>query len=220
MRPAASCSTRRLSWKRSSRKGGRRRPRRLRRRAVHRAAARDRQRRRHPASRGVDRGGAGPGRCDRRRAGGSCARVHSSRTRSTSRRSARRTSGARALHPTCGELGTPGDGAGRRRAERIELAYTAPSPATTPGSDGRGPERSLSGSRRSAVNYVNAPVIAAERGVEVVEERRRASRDFTNRAGRRALERASFACPATIGREHRRGSSAPSASSSRWSSRS
>jgi D-3-phosphoglycerate dehydrogenase len=30
------------------------------------------------------------------------------------------------------------------------------------------------------VNYVNAPVIAAERGVEVTEERRRSSRDFTN----------------------------------------
>jgi D-3-phosphoglycerate dehydrogenase len=30
------------------------------------------------------------------------------------------------------------------------------------------------------VNYVNAPVIAAERGIEVEEERRRASRDFTN----------------------------------------
>jgi D-3-phosphoglycerate dehydrogenase len=30
------------------------------------------------------------------------------------------------------------------------------------------------------VNYVNAPVIAAERGVEVREERRGASRDFTN----------------------------------------
>jgi len=31
-----------------------------------------------------------------------------------------------------------------------------------------------------AVNYVNAPVIAAERGIEVVEEKRRSSRDFTN----------------------------------------
>jgi D-3-phosphoglycerate dehydrogenase len=30
------------------------------------------------------------------------------------------------------------------------------------------------------VNYVNAPVIAAERGIEVVEEKRRTSRDFTN----------------------------------------
>ena len=30
------------------------------------------------------------------------------------------------------------------------------------------------------VNYVNAPLIAAERGIEVLEERHRASRDFTN----------------------------------------
>ena len=30
------------------------------------------------------------------------------------------------------------------------------------------------------VNYVNAPVVAADRGVEVVEEKRRSSRDFTN----------------------------------------
>jgi len=30
------------------------------------------------------------------------------------------------------------------------------------------------------VNYVNAPTIAAERGIDVVEERRRSSRDFTN----------------------------------------
>src|SRR6185503_2717398 len=30
------------------------------------------------------------------------------------------------------------------------------------------------------VNYVNAPLVAAERGIEVGEERRRASRDFTN----------------------------------------
>jgi D-3-phosphoglycerate dehydrogenase len=37
------------------------------------------------------------------------------------------------------------------------------------------------------VNYVNAPVIAAERGVEVREERRRASRDFTNLVGVEAI---------------------------------
>jgi D-3-phosphoglycerate dehydrogenase / 2-oxoglutarate reductase len=30
------------------------------------------------------------------------------------------------------------------------------------------------------VNYVNAPLVAAERGIEVLEESRRASRDFTN----------------------------------------
>jgi D-3-phosphoglycerate dehydrogenase len=37
------------------------------------------------------------------------------------------------------------------------------------------------------VNYVNAPVIAAERGIEVVEERFRASRDYTNLVEVRAV---------------------------------
>jgi D-3-phosphoglycerate dehydrogenase len=36
------------------------------------------------------------------------------------------------------------------------------------------------GRSEQPVNYVNAPVIAAERGVDVREERRRSSRDFTN----------------------------------------
>ncbi len=36
------------------------------------------------------------------------------------------------------------------------------------------------GRAEDPVNYVNAPLIAAERGIEVLEERRRASRDFTN----------------------------------------
>ena len=30
------------------------------------------------------------------------------------------------------------------------------------------------------VNYVNAPIVAADRGIEVVEEKRRAARDYTN----------------------------------------
>ena len=30
------------------------------------------------------------------------------------------------------------------------------------------------------MNYVNAPVVAADRGIDVVEEKRRSSRDFTN----------------------------------------
>ena len=38
-----------------------------------------------------------------------------------------------------------------------------------------------------SVNYVNAPVIAAERGIQVVEERFRASRDYTNLVEVRAL---------------------------------
>ena len=36
------------------------------------------------------------------------------------------------------------------------------------------------GRSEQPVNYVNAPLIASEHGVEVVEEKRRASRDFTN----------------------------------------
>ena len=36
------------------------------------------------------------------------------------------------------------------------------------------------GGTEQPVNYVNAPVVAADRGIEVVEERRRAARDYTN----------------------------------------
>jgi D-3-phosphoglycerate dehydrogenase / 2-oxoglutarate reductase len=38
----------------------------------------------------------------------------------------------------------------------------------------------LRGHTDQPVNYVNAPVIAADRGIDVVEEKRRSSRDFTN----------------------------------------
>jgi D-3-phosphoglycerate dehydrogenase len=51
------------------------------------------------------------------------------------------------------------------------------------------------------VNYVNAPLVAAERGIEVVEERRRSSRDFTNLIGVTAGE--ARVAGTTIGREHR-----------------
>jgi D-3-phosphoglycerate dehydrogenase / 2-oxoglutarate reductase len=52
-----------------------------------------------------------------------------------------------------------------------------------------------------SVNYVNAPLVAAERGIDVVEERRRSSRDFTNliavTAGKARV------AGTTIGRENR-----------------
>jgi D-3-phosphoglycerate dehydrogenase len=56
------------------------------------------------------------------------------------------------------------------------------------------------------VNYVNAPVIAAERGVEVVEERRRTSRDFTNlvRVAVRSDGHELRVAGTTIGRDDRR----------------
>jgi D-3-phosphoglycerate dehydrogenase / 2-oxoglutarate reductase len=67
------------------------------------------------------------------------------------------------------------------RAERIELAYYG----ALSGYDTRlltvaALNGAFQGRSDQPVNYVNAPVIAAERGVQVVEERRRASRDFTN----------------------------------------
>ena len=51
------------------------------------------------------------------------------------------------------------------------------------------------------VNYVNAPLVAAERGIEVVEERRRSSRDFTNLIAVSAGQ--ARVAGTTIGRENR-----------------
>jgi D-3-phosphoglycerate dehydrogenase / 2-oxoglutarate reductase len=61
------------------------------------------------------------------------------------------------------------------------------------------------GRAEQPVNYVNAPLIAAERGIEVLEERRRASRDFTNlvRVGVRADGEEIRAAGTTIGNENR-----------------
>jgi D-3-phosphoglycerate dehydrogenase len=55
------------------------------------------------------------------------------------------------------------------------------------------------------VNYVNAPVVAAERGVEVSEERRRSSRDFTNLVRVEAVSegRALRVAGTTIGKDDR-----------------
>jgi D-3-phosphoglycerate dehydrogenase / 2-oxoglutarate reductase len=93
------------------------------------------------------------------------------------------------------------------RAERIELAYYG----TLAGYDARlltvaALNGAFQGRADQPVNYVNAPVIAAERGVEVVEERRRASRDFTNlvRVSLRADGDELRVAGTTIGREHRR----------------
>src|SRR5262249_43395078 len=51
------------------------------------------------------------------------------------------------------------------------------------------------------VNYVNAPLVAAERGIEGVEERRRSSRDFTNLIAVTAGD--ARVAGTTIGRDHR-----------------
>jgi D-3-phosphoglycerate dehydrogenase / 2-oxoglutarate reductase len=67
------------------------------------------------------------------------------------------------------------------RAERIELTYYG----TLSQYDTRllsvaALNGAFQGRSDEPVNYVNAPLIAAERGIEVVEERKRQSRDFTN----------------------------------------
>ena len=56
------------------------------------------------------------------------------------------------------------------------------------------------------VNYVNAPLIAAERGIEVTEERRRRSRDFTNLIAvtLRGADGETRVAGTTIGADHRR----------------
>ena len=66
------------------------------------------------------------------------------------------------------------------------------------------------------VNYVNAPVIAAERGIEVREERSAPARDFTNLV-RVAVDEVEVVRARSSGRRTGRGSSARSASSSRSS---
>ena len=93
------------------------------------------------------------------------------------------------------------------RAERIELAYYG----SLAGYDTRlltvaALNGAFQGRADQPVNYVNAPVIAAERGVEVVEERRRASRDFTNlvRVSVRTSGHELRVAGTTIGRDDRR----------------
>jgi D-3-phosphoglycerate dehydrogenase len=93
------------------------------------------------------------------------------------------------------------------RADRIELAYHG----SLSGYDTRlltvaALNGAYQGRSDQPVNYVNAPLIAAERGVEVVEERRRASRDFTNlvRVSVRANGDELRVAGTTIGRDNRR----------------
>jgi D-3-phosphoglycerate dehydrogenase len=93
------------------------------------------------------------------------------------------------------------------RAERFVLAYYGALSAydtrllTVAALNG-----AFQGRADQPVNYVNAPVIAAERGVEVVEERRRTSRDFTNlvRVTVRSDGHELRVAGTTIGRDDRR----------------
>src|SRR5919204_2816744 len=92
------------------------------------------------------------------------------------------------------------------RAERISLAYYG----GLSGYDTRlltvaALNGAFQGRAETPVNYVNAPLIAAERGIEVLEERRRACRDFQNllRVGVRANGDLVRVAGTTIGNDHR-----------------
>jgi D-3-phosphoglycerate dehydrogenase / 2-oxoglutarate reductase len=83
--------------------------------------------------------------------------------------------------PLSAKLGRLAMELARGRAERIELTYYG----TLSNYDTRllsvaALNGAFQGRSDRPVNYVNAPLIAAERGIEVVEERKRQSRDFTN----------------------------------------
>ncbi len=67
------------------------------------------------------------------------------------------------------------------RAERIELTYYGNlADYDTRLLTAAGLNGAFQGRFEQPVNYVNAPLLADERGIEVVEQRRRACRDFTN----------------------------------------
>jgi D-3-phosphoglycerate dehydrogenase / 2-oxoglutarate reductase len=104
--------------------------------------------------------------------------------------------------PLAAKLGRLAMELAQGRAERIELTcYGALSQYDTRLLSVAALNGAFQGRTDQPVNYVNAPLIAAERGIEVVEERKRTSRDFTNliRVGVDGI----LVAGTTIGREDR-----------------
>jgi D-3-phosphoglycerate dehydrogenase len=108
--------------------------------------------------------------------------------------------------PLTGKLGRLAMELAAGRAERIELTYYGGLAdydtrlLTVAALNG-----AFQGRTDVPVNYVNAPLVAAERGIEVGEERRRRSRDFTNLVRVRVRSNGEELAVAgtTIGNEHR-----------------
>ena len=104
--------------------------------------------------------------------------------------------------PLAAKLGRLAMELAQGRAERIELTYYgALSQYDTRLLTVAALNGAFQGRTDQPVNYVNAPLVAAERGIEVAEERKRSSRDFTNliRVGVDDI----LVAGTTIGREHR-----------------
>jgi D-3-phosphoglycerate dehydrogenase / 2-oxoglutarate reductase len=92
------------------------------------------------------------------------------------------------------------------QAERIELTYYGHlSEFDTRLLTAAALNGAFQGRFEQHVNYVNAPLLAEERGIEVVEQRRRSSRDFTNlvRVAAAADGEEVRVAGTTIGRENR-----------------
>jgi D-3-phosphoglycerate dehydrogenase len=104
--------------------------------------------------------------------------------------------------PLAAKLGRLAMELAQGRARRIELTYYgALSQYDTRLLSVAALNGAFQGRTDQPVNYVNAPVIAAERGIEVGEQSRRSSRDFTNLV-RVAVDDVHVA-GTTIGSEHR-----------------
>src|SRR3954453_11375850 len=104
--------------------------------------------------------------------------------------------------PLAAKLGRLAMELAQGRAERIELTYYG----TLSQYDTRllsvaALNGAFQGRTAQPVNYVNAPLVAAERGIDVVEERKRGSRDFTTllRVGVDGI----LVAGTTFGREYR-----------------
>ena len=108
--------------------------------------------------------------------------------------------------PLAAKLGRLAMELAQGRAERIELTYYgALSQYDTRLLSVAALNGAFQGRTDQPVNYVNAPLVAAERGIEVVEQKRTASRDFTNliRVSVRSDGEELRVAGTTIGREDR-----------------
>jgi D-3-phosphoglycerate dehydrogenase len=108
--------------------------------------------------------------------------------------------------PLCAKLGRLAMELAQGRADRIVVSCHGPLAdydtrlLTVAALNG-----AFQGRAEQPVNYVNAPLVAAERGIEVAEEKQRASRDYTNlvRVAVQANGDETAVGGTTIGRENR-----------------
>ena len=108
--------------------------------------------------------------------------------------------------PLAAKLGRLAMELAQGRAERVELTYYGHlSEFDTRLLTAAALNGAFQGRFEQHVNYVNAPLLAEERGIEVVEQRRRSSRDFTNlvRVAVAADGEELRVAGTTIGRENR-----------------